>query len=341
MKEQISSLKEKFIKALGAATTNYQLEEVRITYLGRKGHIATLMDTLKTLGLEEKKEYGPLLNELKQHIQDQFNAKKHQITVQQQSHAQALKQFFDVTAYIPEADTGSLHPMTQVLHHVQDIFLSMGYEIADGPEVETEYYNFEALNIAKDHPAREMWDTLWLDIPSLLLRTHTSPVQVRALEKKQLPLALVAPGRCYRHEATDASHDFVFMQVEGLLVDKQINLGHLLATIKSFMQTFFEKEKLDIRIRPSYFPFVKPGIEIDIECPFCNHGCSVCKETEWIEACGAGLVHPNVLEFSGIDAKEQTGFAFGFGLTRLAMLKFGINDIRLLHSGNIEFLKQF
>ena len=186
-----------------------------------------------------------------------------------------------------------------------------------------------------------MWDTLWLDIPSLLLRTHTSPVQIHSLEKKGPPLAVVAPGRCFRHEATDASHDFMFSQVEGLLVDEHISMSNLLATMKEFMQTLFEKKKLAMRVRPSYFPFVEPGIEMDIECPFCNHGCSVCKYSEWIEMGGAGLVHPNVLDFCGINTKQYSGFAFGFGTTRLAMLKYDIHDIRLLHSNNIEFLKQF
>lgn len=341
MKKEIADLTTSFETALKKVRTAQDLEAVRIMFLGRKGKIADLMPKLKTLSLEEKKTFGPLLNELKTSCEEAFTLKEQEITQQRFTQEQAKQQFFDVTAYQPDQDRGSLHPLTQLTEEVNNVFISMGFEIGDGPEVETEHYNFEALNIPAEHPAREMWDTFWLDVPGLLLRTHTSPVQIHTMEQQKPPLAVVAPGRCYRHEATDASHDFSFMQVEGLLVDKKVSMGNLLATIQEIFQAIFEKEALNLRVRPSFFPFVEPGIEIDIECPFCNHGCSVCKQTEWIEMCGAGLVHPNVLEFGGINAKEYSGFAFGFGLTRLAMLKYEINDIRLLHSGNVEFLRQF
>ena len=218
----------------------------------------------------------------------------------------------------------------------------MGYDIADGPEVETDFYNFQALNIPADHPARDMHDTFWLTTPSLLLRTHTSPVQIRAMEHKPLPLAIFAPGRTFRNEATDASHLFMFTQGEGLVIDKNISIANLLATARAFLQAFFEKEDLHIRARPGYFPFVEPGIEIDASCPFCSgKGCSPCKKTGWIELLGAGLVHPNVLKAGGIDPQEYSGFAFGFGIERLAMIKYGINDVRLFHSSKLPFLRQF
>ena len=217
----------------------------------------------------------------------------------------------------------------------------MGYQIVEGPEVETEYYNFEALNIPKNHPARDIMDTLWLTMPGYLLRTHTSTVQVHSMETKKLPLAIIAPGRVFRHEATDATHDFQFNQIEGVVIAENISLTHLLGTIKAFFRTLFNKEDLELKIRPDYFPFVEPGLEISISCPFCTEGCSLCKKTRFIEMGGAGLVHPNVLECSEINSKKYTGFAFGLGVDRIAMLMYGINDIRLFSTSKLEFLKQF
>lgn len=341
LKKEISHLKKIFSEELKNTKTIQELEELRVSFLGRKGKIASLMSKLKTLTLEEKKIIGPLLNTLKIECETLFENYYQEISKKSIALQQAKKEYFDVTAYRPLQDRASLHPLTLVQEHVNDIFMSMGFEIVDGPEIETDYYNFEALNIPKDHPAREMVDTFWLDVPGLLLRTHTSSIQIHGMERQKVPLALAAPGRVYRHEATDASHDFLFMQAEGLLVDENISMAHLLATAREFFSALFEKKKLELRIRPSYFPFVEPGIEIDVECPFCNHGCSVCKQTEWIEAGGAGLVHPRVLEACAIDTKRYSGFAWGLGLTRLAMIKFGINDIRLLHAGYVDFLKQF
>ena len=217
----------------------------------------------------------------------------------------------------------------------------MGYEIINGPEIDTDFFNFETLNIPKDHPARDMHDTFWLDIPNMVMRTHTSSVQAHAMLEKKPPLAVATPGRCYRSEATDASHDYMFMQCEILFIDKNVSLSNLFATAKVFLQNLFGKNDLKIRVRPAYFPFVEPGVEMDITCPFCKTGCSVCKKTCWIEIGGAGLIHPNVLKSCNINPEEYSGFAFGFGLTRLVMLKYGINDIRLLHSTKLEFLKQF
>lgn len=342
LKNQINTVKQQFICALEAVSNAQELEALRVAFFGRNGHIPALMDQLKPLPLEGKKAFGPLLNELRQYAEQSFNAKK-QALIEQKAHQEALKQQnFDVTAYRHTTLPGSTHIYTKVLEQFEDIFISMGYEIADGPEVETDYYNFQALNIAADHPARDMHDTFWLTIPNLLLRTHTSTTQVHAMETKKLPLAIFAPGRTYRNEATDASHEFMFTQGEGLVIDKNISLANLLASAQAFLRAFFEKEDLKIRVRPGYFPFVEPGVEIDASCPFCSGaGCSPCKKTGWIELLGAGLVHPNVLRCSGIDPTVYSGFAFGFGLERLAMIKYGINDIRLFHSSKIHFLDQF
>lgn len=337
----ISQLKQKFIADVVAANTQEKLETVRNTYLSRNGSISQLMTTLKDFSLEEKKTYGPMLNAFKQEAQETFNAKKEALDQQQFAQAEQKLTSFDVTAYSPELVKGSLHPYTQVIEAIEDIFISMGFEILDGPEVENDYHNFQALNIPENHPARDMQDTFWLTLPHMLMRTHTSSVEVHAMMNKKPPLAIAAPGRCYRNEATDASHDFMFMQAEGLFIDKHVSLANLFATVKQFLQAVFEKKDISLRVRPSYFPFVEPGVEIDMTCPFCDNGCSTCKKTKWIEICGAGMTHPNVLRACGINSDEYSGFAFGFGLTRLVMLKYGINDIRLLHGNRVDFLQQF
>ncbi len=341
LQDLIKITKQELIAALQAARTEKELEDVRIAYLGRTGKLLELMKQLKALPIEQKRTLGPLINELKTFAQEQYEAKKIQLQQQQAEQKAREQQYFDVTAYRPQKILGCTHIFTQLIEQLETIFISMGYDIADGPEVETDYYNFEALNIPADHPARDLHDTFWLDVPNMLLRTHTSSVQVHAMETQKLPIALLAPGRCYRNEATDASHDFMFMQAEGLLIDHDVSMAHLLATAKTFLQEIFEKKDLAIRVRPGYFPFVEPGVEIDAACPFCTSGCSTCKKTGWIELLGAGLVHPNVLQASGIDSEQYSGFAFGFGLERIAMIKYGINDIRLFRSNNIEFLEQF
>lgn len=341
LSEHIITFRNAFSSALAAASSLENLEQVRVTFLGRKSQLTDLMEQLKELSLEEKKEFGPLLNTIKQECTQQFEEKKQALEAAQRSAQENQERFFDVTAYLPNYQKGTLHPLTHIQEELTTIFISMGFAIADGPEVETEHYNFDALNIPSGHPARDMWDTLWLDVPGLLLRTHTSPVQIRTLEKYKAPLAIACPGRCYRHEATDASHDFSFMQLEALVVDEHSSLSHLLAVIKQFMQALFGTKHTDIRVRPSYFPFVEPGLEVDVQCPFCTQGCAVCKHSRWIEMGGAGLVHPHVLQAAAIDSTRYSAFAFGFGLTRLAMLKYGIHDIRLLHTSNITILKQF
>lgn len=339
--EHIQSITRDYVQHLVTITTLTELEQFRILYLGRQGRMTALMAELKNLSIEERRQFGPLCNQLKEEITQALQEKSTQlIKLEQMKKEEAFKNF-DVTAYQAPASHGTLHPYTTVIQEIEEIFTSMGFEILQGSEVETAFINFEALNIPHDHPARDMHDTFWLDIPGMLLRTHTSTVQIHAMQRMQPPLAIVAPGRAYRHEATDASHDFMFMQCEGLFIDEKASLAQLFATAQTFLQAIFKKKDLHIRLRPGFFPFVEPGIEIDMSCPFCTQGCSTCKKTRWIEICGSGLVHPKVLEAAGIDPKRYSGFAFGFGLTRLVMLKYGINDIRLLHEGNINFLKQF
>ncbi|MBN1549783.1 phenylalanine--tRNA ligase subunit alpha [Candidatus Babeliales bacterium] len=341
LKHDIETTHKEFSRALDQATTLEALEQIRITFLGRNGSIANIMAIFKQLPIEEKRAYGPLLQELKKKTQELFDAKK--ITLESQAHAyeEKLTQQFDVTAYKSEPSAGTLHPYSSILEEIENVFISMGFTVTEGPEVETDYRNFEALNIPKDHPARDMQDTFWIDVPGLLMRTHTSTVQIKTMESQQPPIAILASGRVYRHEATDASHDYMFVQTEGLVVDKNISVANLFATTETFLQAIFRNKSIKTRVRPGYFPFVEPGIEIDMSCPFCTTGCSVCKKTTWIEAVGAGLVHPNVLRMSGIDPDVYSGFAFGFGTIRLTMLRHGINDIRLLHSNKLDFLRQF
>lgn len=339
--EHIQELQKEIIQTLDALITDQDLEHARVKYLGRNGTIAALMEQMKSLSVDEKRQFGPLLQALKQQAQQAYDTAKQRITDFAVAQEQLRQQYFDVTATKPLKTTGNLHIFSHLIAQLEDIFITMGYEIEMGPEVETDFYNFEALNIPSNHPARDVHDTFWLTTPNRLLRTHTSTVQIHALENKQVPFAVFAPGRCYRNEATDATHDFMFMQAEGLFIDKDVSVANLLATSKTFLRKFFEKDDLQIRARPGYFPFVEPGIEIDASCPFCKHGCSICKKTGWLELMGSGIVHPNVLRSAGIDPNKYSGFAFGCGLERLAMVKYGITDIRLFRNGNLEFLSQF
>ncbi|HEV2601242.1 MAG TPA: phenylalanine--tRNA ligase subunit alpha [Candidatus Babeliales bacterium] len=342
LQEQIRTLKTQFDHDLNAATSAQELEAVRVAFLGRSGHMTHCMTQLKTLSLEEKQAIGPLINELKSMMAEQCDQKKAALILALAEQANLKKKQFDVTAYLPQPYRGTKHIYSTFIEQIETIFISMGYTIADGPELETDYNNFEALNIPADHPARDMHDTFWIsDVPNMLLRTHTSPIQIRSMKAQQPPLAVAAPGRVYRNESVDASHGFLFAQIECMFVDKNVSMAHLLATAKTFLQQLFEKKDLEIRVRPGYFPFVEPGVEIDATCPFCTTGCSTCKKTRWIELLGAGLIHPNVLKACSIDPNIYSGFAFGMGLERLAMLKYGINDIRLFHSSSIHFLNQF
>lgn len=339
--ETINRVRQEFQEKLAQVADLKALEEVRVQFLGKKGPISELLGELKNLSTDQKKEVGPTLNQLRQDAELQIKDRREALVVQAAQAADFKKEHFDVTAHKTGLATGHLHPFTPFIEEIENIFISMGYQVLDGPELENDFYNFTALNIPQDHPARDMYDTFWTDLPGHLLRTHTSNVQVRAMQNKELPLAAIVPGRTYRHEAVDASHDFMFMQCEGFYVDKNVNLSHLFATAQAFLKALFKKDELDIRIRPGFFPFVEPGIEIDMRCVFCTSGCSVCKRSTWIEVFPCGMIHPNVLRAGGIDPHEYSGFAFGFGLTRLAMLSYGIDDIRHVYGGKLKFLEQF
>lgn len=339
---EITLLQNEYSDALENAQTISDLDAVRITFLSRNGMVATLTKKFQALPIEEKREVGPKLQALKQLMQELYEKKELAITTKIRQQEQLRHTLFDVTAYRTAPLKGSLHPYTHIIQELENIFISMGYQINSGPEVESEFNNFTALNIPLHHPARDMQDTFWLPHGSLLLRTQTSPIQIRTLTEQGAPVAIFATGRVYRNEETDASHDYLFTQGEALLVGKDISLSNLIATANTMLKTFFNNDSLRLRIRPGYFPFVEPGIEIDSSCPFCNQtGCSTCKKTGWIELMGGGLVHPNVLKNCNINTKEFSGFAFGFGIERLAMIKYGINDIRLFHGNQLAFLKQF
>ncbi len=341
LEKNIQKTQELFDQELKNSKTIKDIEKLRIQFLGKKGVVKGLLSELKNISTEEKKICGPLLNKLKVEIDTKIKEAEVKVREEEIKAANLKKQNFDVSACKTDAKEGHLHIYTKLTEEIENIFTSMGYEILDGPEMETEKYNFTALNIPQDHPARDMHDTFWLNIPNMLMRTQTSPIQIHTMETNELPIAAVAPGRCFRQEATDASHDFMFMQCEGFLIDKKVTLSNLFATAQNILQSLLGKKDLDIRIRPGFFPFVEPGVEIDIRCPFCSGGCSVCKQSTWIEVFPAGLIHPNVLKAGGIDPDKYSGFAFGFGLTRLAMIKYNINDIRLFHSGKVRFLEQF
>lgn len=340
MNERIAHIKADFLRQLAYAHSLEELERIRIHFLGRQSALSELTKQMRELKEEEKRVIGPLLTSVKAEMTEAFE-KAHASLLQKLAFIENEKQRnFDVTASRPTPLKGSLHIYSQIIEKLEDIFISMGFAVVDGPEVETDYYNFEALNIPSNHPARDMQDTFWLDIPGLLLRTQTSNVQIRVMEKTKPPLAIVSPGRVYRNEARDASHEFMFMQLECLYIDKNVSMANLFYTTQTFLEAVFEKET-KIRVRPSYFPFVEPGVEIDASCPFCTKGCAKCKYSGWIELLGAGLIHPHVLRAVGINPDEYTGFAFGMGIERLAIIKHDIEDIRLFKSNKISFLEQF
>ncbi|UNE35466.1 phenylalanine--tRNA ligase subunit alpha [Vermiphilus pyriformis] len=340
--DKISTILHEFDSRMHAATTLEQLETIRIHFIGRSGVVSSVMDALKQASLEEKRIYGPQVNTLKNHINEELERKKLEFITHLQTQEEKSARAFDVTARIWQPLHGTLHPYTQVIQELEDIFISMGFAVVDGPEIETAEYNFDALNIPADHPAREHHDTFWLNVPGLLLRTHTSNVQARTMRQATtFPIAVFAPGRVFRNEALDASHEFMFPQGEIMFIDKNVSLANLMAIAQSFLQKFFNKQDLKIRVRPGYFPFVEPGLEIDGQCPFCTQGCSVCKRTGWIELLGAGLIHPRVLKAGSIDPEVYSGFAMGFGIARIAMIKYGINDIRVFHSNHLPSLQKF
>ncbi len=328
---------EQLIKDLAGASSDRELEEIRIRYLGRKGEVTLLRKNadFNSMSAEEKKNFGQQFNELKNFAEQQIRAA---IASQKSTHKPQAA--IDMTLPGLNNSIGHLHPISLVQMELEEIFRAMGFMILTGYHVETDFYNFESLNIPSDHPARDMQDTYWLK-NGMLLRTHTSANQVRALEQWGVPLRAIFPGRCFRNEAVDASHENTFYQLEGLMVDKEISVVNLIAVMKTLLSAVFHRA-VTVRLRPGYFPFVEPGFELDIQCLICyGDGCSTCKKSGWLELLPCGLVHPRVLQFGKVDPNEYSGFAFGLGLTRLAMMKYNIPDIRLLNSGDIRFYEQF
>lgn len=316
------------------------LSSIERKYLGKTGVLATWMAQLPGLPPAERPLWGQTVNRLKQELSALLSARKVALERAEAERARASGAF-DPTLPPLRLARGSLHPLTQVTREIEDLFVSMGYQIGDGPEIETDWNNFQALNIPPDHPARDAQDTFYVSGPGrLVLRTHTSPVQIRSMRRLAPPLRVIAPGKVFRHEATDASHEHTFHQLEGLVVDKGVSVAHLIHSMKTLLRGIFQRD-LEIRLRPGFFPFVEPGFELDARCPFCESGCRVCKQSRWIELLPCGLVHPNVLEACGVSSEEWSGFAFGLGLSRLVMLRFGITDVRLLLGGELRFLEQF
>lgn len=340
MEGKLQKLRQEAVKAMAEATDLEALNEIRVRYLGKKGELTQVLRGMGGLSAEERPRIGQAANEVRTAIEEELSART--AFLKSAVKAQRLKhEGIDVTLPGTPALRGSKHPLTQILEEIQSIFLGMGYSIAEGPEIETDYYNFEALNLPKDHPARDMQDTFFIS-NEIVLRTQTSPVQVRTMEKTApaLPVKIIAPGKVYRRD-DDATHSPMFHQVEGLAVDRRITFSDLKGTLDLFTKEMFG-QKTRTRFRPSYFPFTEPSAEVDMSCVMCSgSGCRVCSHTGWLEILGSGMVHPRVLEVSGYNSEEVTGFAFGMGVERIAMLKYGLDDMRLLFDNDLRFLQQF
>ncbi len=340
MEDQLQQLKEEAIGKIKNASTVKELQDVRVAYLGKKGPITDLLKGMGKLPAEERPKMGALVNVVREEVTavlDERLVVLEDAAIQQQLENESI----DVTLPGRPAKTGNHHPLTRIVEEIEDLFLSMGYEIAEGPEVEKDYYNFEALNLPKGHPARDMQDSFYIS-EDVLLRTHTSPVQARTMEAKGgEPIKIICPGKVYRRDNDDATHSHQFTQIEGLVIGENIRMSDLKGTLSVFAKKMFGDDR-EIRLRPSFFPFTEPSVEMDISCFKCGgDGCNVCKKTGWIEILGAGMVHPNVLEMAGYDSKRLTGFAFGMGPERIAMLKYGVEDIRHFYTNDVRFVSQF
>ena len=339
--EKIDLVKQEALNAIEQCSTLEQLNQIRVNYLGKKGPIQSLMTLMKNLTPEEKPAFGAEVNACKQAVAAVLEEKKAALE-EQALLARLEAEKIDVTLPAAPLKTGTLHPLTLVTQEMEDLFISMGYTIGEGPEVELDLYNFERANIPADHPARDMQDTFYIN-PEVLLRTHTTAIQMRELEKAagKLPVKVICPGKVYRRDDDDATHSHQFMQCEGLVVAENITLADLKGTLSYMADRMFGKGR-DIRFRPSYFQFTDPSVEVDVSCHMCGgKGCPVCKGTGWIEVLGGGMVHPNVLEMAGFDSKKCSGFAFGVGVERVAMLKYGVDDIRNFYINDARFLKMF
>lgn len=336
--ENLKELTDKAIQQVDKADELSVLDQVRVDYLGKKGEITALLKTLGKLSKDERPKAGAKINEAKQQVEERIKTRKADLE-RAAIEARLEAEKIDVTLDGRRASTGGRHPVTRTIQRIEEIFRSVGYTVEEGPEIEDDFHNFEALNIPAHHPARAMHDTFYVDAKHVL-RTHTSPVQVRTMQNQKPPIRVICPGRVYRCDS-DLTHTPMFHQVEGLVVDKNITFADLKGTVAQFLKSFFEVD-VPVRFRPSYFPFTEPSAEVDIGCTNCGgDGCRVCKQSGWIEIMGCGMVHPNVFEHCGVDAKVYRGFAFGMGVERLAMMRYGVNDLRLFFENDLNFLKQF
>ncbi|HIY27233.1 MAG TPA: phenylalanine--tRNA ligase subunit alpha [Candidatus Acutalibacter pullistercoris] len=339
MKETIDALRESFRRELEQARDSEAAEKLRVAYLGKKGSVTGLLKGLKDVAADQKKAMGQAINQLKKEVEEGIAAQVEKIHAAEEEALVAAAEQYDVSLPTGESE-GSYHPITLVQRELEEIFASMGFTIEDYKEIVTDYECFEAVNIPKDHPARDMQDTYYLS-NGQLLKTHTSAAQNAILRKYGAPLRAIFPGRCFRNEATDACHENTFFQMEGIMVDKNISIANLIYFMKTMLSQVFQRD-INVRLRPGFFPFVEPGFEMDISCLICGgEGCPSCKNSGWLELCPCGMIHPNVLKAGGVDPEEYTGFAFGLGLTRLVMMKYGVKDIRDLNSGNLKALSQF
>ena len=339
MEDELVRLKSSALKSLDSIEQPDALELFRVRYLGRKGEFTLLMRKLGQVAPEDRPRLGKLANDAGKEVRDAFDKKKYELTESDNEKGSAAVSQTDLTLPGRAAPFGNLHPVTRIMEQVCGIFEGLGFAVAEGPDVETDFYNFEALNIPKHHPARDMHDTFYIS-GSVLLRTHTSPMQIRAMKKKRPPLRMIVPGKVYRRDS-DITHTPMFHQVEGFLVDKKVSFADLKGVLSVFISKMFDKDT-QIRFRPSFFPFTEPSAEVDIGCVICKgKGCRVCKQTGWLEILGAGMIDPEVFKMVEYDPEEYTGFAFGLGVERIAMLKYGINDIRLFYENDLRFLSQF
>lgn len=341
MKEQLEQIQKEALEKIAAAETMNELQEIRIAYLGKKGSLTAVLKGMGKLSKEERPIVGEAANNVRQSITASLEEKSAQLE-EKMMEEQLEEESIDVTLPGRPVRVGGPHLLTSIVEEIEDLFIGMGYEVKEGPEVETDYFNFEALNLPKNHPARDMQDSFYIT-NEILLRTHTSPMQARTmLEYKGVkPVKMICPGKVYRRDTDDATHSHQFTQIEGLYVDKNVRMSDLKGTLSIFAKKMFGEDR-EIRLRPSYFPFTEPSVEMDISCKVCHgKGCNVCKGTGWIEILGAGMVHPKVLSMAGYDPEVYSGFAFGMGPERIAMLKYGIDDIRRFYTNDIRFLKQF
>lgn len=341
MKEKVDHLKEEIIKKVKEVKTSKELNELKVEYLGKKGPINELSLLMRELSIEEKKEFGQILNAFKTEIGSLFDESRRKIE-ETELNEKIQKEQIDITLPSTKVHVGGLHPLTKVIEEIEELFVSMGYDVVEGPEIEEDLYNFEKLNLPKGHPARDAQDSFYIT-EEMLLRTQTSPVQARTMDANtnKTEVRVICPGKVYRRDDDDATHSHQFTQIEGLVVGEGINLSHLKGTLEELARKLFGEER-EIRFRPSFFPFTEPSLEVDVSCFKCGGtGCTVCKGTGWIEILGSGMVHPNVLRNCGYDPKKYTGFAFGIGPERVAMLKYGISDIRNFYTNDMRFLEDF